>query len=195
MTAARRIVVPSDELGASPVVLEPPGPGDVDVITELCQDPAIQEWTTVPAPYERSHAVEFLDSVEQGWADGGTLTWAIREDGEIAGLIGLGLHPARSAEIGYWLAPAARGRGVMARAVSAVVAHAFDPDGLDLDRLSWQAFAGNLASRRVAERAGFAVEGLVRGHGLQRGVRRDAWIGTLLRAETAPGVEGSSLMA
>lgn len=179
--------------GLPEIVLERPSAADADVIADLCQDPAIQAWTTVPVPYTRTDALEFLATVERGAVDRSALTWAIRVNGALVGMIGLDMQPAGSAEIGYWLAPAARGRGVMARAVAAVVDHAFAPDGLALDRLLWQAFVGNWRSRTVAERAGFVIEGTVRGQGLQRGVRRDSWVGTLLRADWDTGRSGDPL--
>lgn len=187
MNAARRLVPPAWP-GRPDLVLEPPTPADAEAITEHCQDPEIQEWTTVPAPYSREDARAFLESVERDWADASNLTWALREDGRLIGMIGLGRREARSAEIGYWLAPAVRGRGLMGRAVNAVVDHAFDPDGLGLEHLFWQAFVGNQPSRRVAERAGFTIEGAIRGFGVQRGARRDAWVGTLLSTDPRPSV-------
>lgn len=66
---------------------------------------------------------------------------------------------------------------------------AFDPEGAGLARLFWQAYLGNWASRRVAWRLGFRVEGAVRGFALQRGVRRDAWVGTLLPGDPREPVE------
>ena len=97
----------------------------------------------------------------------------------------IGLHEitAGSAEIGYWVAPWARGRGVVARATGLVLDHAFAADGLALDRVFWLALVGNWPSRRVAWRAGFRVEGTVRGHALARGRRYDPWLGTLLRED------------
>lgn len=122
----------------------------------------------------------------------------MREDGALRGMVGLGVQEARSAELGYWLAPEARGRGLMHRAVRLVLDFAFDPDGLDLERVSWQAYVGNLASLAVAWRCGFRLEGQVRGHALQRGRRRDAWVGTLLRGDPRGPVSawpGSPLLA
>lgn len=165
------------------VHLDVPVPADIDRITECCQDTAVQEWTTVPTPYARADAESFVTGfVRTGWARGTDLTWAIRTEhgGRVDGMIGLAIQPVRSAEVGYWLAPSARGRGLMARALDLVVDHAFDPGGLALDRLTWIAYLGNWPSRRAAWRQGFRVEGTVRGHAVQRGARRDAWLGTLL---------------
>jgi RimJ/RimL family protein N-acetyltransferase len=183
---ASSVLVPAGALAgvrAPELVLEAPTERDADAISAACQDPQIQEWTTVPVPYERSDAEAFLGAVERGWADGAMLTWAIKDGDAIVGMIGLAREPVGSAEVGYWLVPAARGRGWMLAAVRAVVDHAFDRDGLGLERLSWQAYVGNWPSRRVAERAGFAIEGTIRAHGIQRGRRRDAWVGTLLRSD------------
>ncbi|MBB2922114.1 GNAT family N-acetyltransferase [Cellulomonas cellasea] len=177
------------ELTDDVVVLRAPEPADVDRITELCQDPDVQEWTVVPSPYTRADAAGFVDHVvDAGWASGAELTWAVRDaaTGRLDGMVGLSLAPGASAEIGYWLGPDARGRGVMTRAVRLVVDHALRPDGLGLDRLSWSAVVGNTASLRVAERAGFRVEGTVRGFVLQRGSRRDGWVGTLLAGDPRP---------
>ncbi|MFC8921677.1 GNAT family N-acetyltransferase [Cellulosimicrobium sp. NPDC057127] len=179
------------------VHLATPTLGDVDAITAACQDPDVAAWTVVPSPYTRDDAVGFVrDYVTPGWERGSVLTWAVRESagrsglpgpedaGPLLGMFGLGLDDApagqRSAEIGYWMTPAGRGRGLATAAGRLVVDAAFDPEVLGLARLSWEAYVGNWPSRRLAWRLGFRVEGTVRGHALQRGVRRDAWLATLL---------------
>lgn len=167
-------------------LLSPPTAGDVDAITEACQDPAIAEWVTVPSPYSRRDAEGFLAHVVQpGWESGSELTWAIRArggpDDRLLGMVGLHGMGDGSAELGYWGAPWARRGGAVQSAVRLVLDHAFAPDGLHLERVLWTAFVGNWPSRRVAWRAGFRVEGTVRLHGVQRGRRRDSWVGTVLR--------------
>lgn len=179
------------------VTLAPPTSGDVDDITLACQDPEVSAWVTVPRPYRRADAEGFLvHVVGPGWASGRELVWAIHDagaDGELPGrLLGMiGLHGVEdgSAELGYWVAPWARGRGVVGRAVGLVLDHAFAMPGLDLQRVSWHAYVGNWPSRRVAWRAGFRVEGTVRLEGVQRGVRRDTWVATLLRDDPRTPVE------
>lgn len=169
------------------VLLRPPDHADIDVITQACQDPEIGAWVSTPVPYEKRHAEWFIDAVVQpGWESGSELVWSIRDLGtdRLLGMIGLHGIATGSAEIGYWVAPSARGAGAISRAVALVVDHAFDPAGVNLDRLFWVAYVGNWPSRRVAWRAGFRVEGTVRGYAVQReGVRRDAWLGTLLRGD------------
>lgn len=179
------------ELSDGVVVLRAPDATDVDRITALCQDPDVQEWTVVPSPYTRQDATGFVEHVvDRGWATGADLTWGVRDAAtdRLDGMVGLATAPAGSAEIGYWLGAHARGRGTMSRAVRLVVDHALRPEGLGLDRISWSAVVGNTASLRVAERAGVRLEGTVRGLVLQRGRRRDGWIGTVLAGDPRPQV-------
>lgn len=168
------------------VLLEPPTEADVESITRACQDREIAQWVPVPQPYGEQDARSFVANVAgPGWESGAELTWGVREpDGTLLGMIGLHRIELRTAEIGFWLAPWARRRGVMSRAVALVLDAAFAPDGLDLARVTWRAVVGNWPSRRVAWRAGFRVEGTVRAELAHRdGVRRDAWVGTLLRGD------------
>jgi RimJ/RimL family protein N-acetyltransferase len=175
-------------LTGSRVVLSVPGAADIDRVTELCAEPAIARWTTVPSPYVRENAETFvLDIVPAAWTSGASRTWAIREseDGELIGMIGLDGIRDGEAEIGFWLAPEARGRGLMTAAVALAIDHAFapEPSGLGLDRLVWRAFVGNAASASVARRAGFRFEGTRRAGGVQRGVRLDDWQAALLPSD------------
>jgi RimJ/RimL family protein N-acetyltransferase len=83
------------------------------------------------------------------------------------------------------LAPWARRKGVMTRALRLVLAWGFGLPGIDV--VYWRAQVGNSASRRVAGRCGFRMEGTVRGLLEQRGERRDGWIGSLRRGEPLTG--------
>lgn len=169
-----------ETLSDGTVWLSAPTEQDVDVIARTCRHSSIGEWTTVPVPYERPDAVNFVAvAVPKGYAEGSP-TWALREsdDGEVIGMISLHSHRRDSgeSEVGFWLAPHARGRGLMTRAVNVVCNYAFSPHGMRLDRVDWRAFVGNRASASVVRRAGFHYEGLRRGGGVQRGHRRDEWI-------------------
>ena len=106
------------------------------------------------------------DCVWQG-ATGAKATWAIaaRETDALLGNIAvmdlLGPNPT-SGEIGYWLHPDARGRGVMTEATRLVVGHCLDAVGLDRRRLVLYAAAGNAASNAIAVAAGFSRYGTQR---------------------------------
>lgn len=165
--------------------LSAPTAADVDAITECCQDPAIAEWVTIPVPYVRDSAVTFIDEmVVPGWA-ARSPTWALRlrADGPVVGMIGLSERDESAAEIGFWLAPAQRSRGLMTQAVDLVCEFGFRADGLALERIAWRAFVGNYASAGVARRTGFHYEGLSRLGSIQRGRRRDHWLAARLRTD------------
>lgn len=164
------------------LVLTSPGPGDVDALYEACQDADIQRYTTVPSPYLREHAVAFIDTVAEQWGRGVALTWAIRRDERLIGTIGLyRLDGLGAAEIGYWVAPPARGEGVLREAAAAVIEWGFAADGLGLARIEWRAVVGNLASARAARALGFRYEGMLRA-ALRNGSgwRSDGWVAGLL---------------
>ncbi|GMA88458.1 hypothetical protein GCM10025868_37080 [Angustibacter aerolatus] len=165
---------------------------DVDASFLMCLDPEVQRWTTVPVPYRREDAEQFVHGrVREGWADGSDYTLVVdAEDDEgrrrFAGNLSLRPDGADGAEIGFALAPWARGRGVMSRAVRLALAWAFLPDangGLGLDVVRWSAHVGNWGSRRVAWACGFRVEGTLRGLNRQRGRSVDGWAASICRGE------------
>ena len=180
------------------LVLSVPTGDDLDRITEICQDADIQEWTFVPRNYQRSDAEFFVEQVvAKGWSEGRELTWAIREadagaSAHLVGMLGItlsGPENARTGEVGYWLAAAARGRGTMTRAVAALIDTAFDPSGpLGLSALRWRCEihetshgpVPNWASWKVAWSLGFQREGRVRRFLPHDGRLHDGWIATLL---------------
>lgn len=67
----------------------------------------------------------------------------------------------QSTEVGYWLAEDQTGQGIITRAVGALIRHAFETD--KLNRVLIRAAAENAASRAVAERLGFHLDGIIRG--------------------------------
>jgi RimJ/RimL family protein N-acetyltransferase len=75
------------------------------------------------------------------------------------------------AEIGYWLAPAARGRGAGRAAVAPLVDWAFA--ALELERIEITTTPENRAARALAESLGFTEEGIMRSRNHERGRRVD----------------------
>jgi len=103
----------------------------------------------------------FIGSARQKLAVGRGLTCGIWHRGRLVGVIELRLDPAhRAGEIGYWLGREARGQGSMTRATRALVDHGFGD--LGLHRIVLRAALGNRASRAIAERLGFTLEGTLR---------------------------------
>ncbi|EIC08948.1 GCN5-related N-acetyltransferase [Microbacterium laevaniformans OR221] len=167
-----------------------PTENDVDAIYAACQDELIQRFTTVPSPYERTHAEGFVAKVA-GWWDAGTeATWAVRHEGALAGMMGLHRLNQGSGELGYWMTPAVRGQGLVSEAARCVIDWGFSPDGLGLRRIEWRAVVDNPASHRVAQRLGFRYEGRVRAVLVNgAGVRADGLIaGLLAEDERTPQV-------
>jgi len=176
---------PNAELTTPRLLLRPIGPSDVQAVYTACQDSAIQRWTTVPSPYRLEHAEQFAcDYAPKAWAAGDAAVFAVtdRSTGELLASVGLHFDRGRDdgiAEIGYWTAAPARGRGITTEAVAAVCEWGFISCGVQ--RLEWYAEVGNAASRRVAEKAGFTIEGTLRSFLLRStGERVDGWVGSLL---------------
>jgi RimJ/RimL family protein N-acetyltransferase len=169
------------------LLLRAPGDSVIDAIAEACADPEIARFTTVPAPYTRADAEGFVrDHVPSVWLRGTGCVWAIRpadSPDSLFGMIGLEGVADGAAELGFWLAPGARGHRYLSEAVAAVLDFGFSADGLGLQRVQWQAHPGNVPSAAIARRAGFRYEGLRRLGGVQRGTRVDLWVAGLLATD------------
>ncbi|GAA0931148.1 GNAT family N-acetyltransferase [Streptomyces thermoalcalitolerans] len=165
------------------LLLRAPVPRDTDAVYAAAQDPEIQRWTMIPSPYLPEHARSFTEEVvPRGWADGSVFTFGLfLPRGELVGMLGITLRPPGGAEVGFWAAREHRGNGYVTEAVLAAARWAFTR--LAVDRLEWRAAVGNHASRAVAERAGFTLEGVLRSALELKGVRRDCWVGSLLPSD------------
>lgn len=167
------------------LVLRRPEEDDVEAIERACQDPEIPKWTTVPSPYTRKDAEDFVALVDRSWADKSETVWGIRREDVLVGMIGLHditSHPAGGdAELGFWVAEPARGKGYIVEAAEAVVEWGFAE--LGLARIRWQAVAGNVPSARAARALGFRYEGLQRQALTSPRGRDDGWLAGLLATD------------
>src|SRR4051794_6412706 len=181
------LLFPDPPLHDDELLLRPFSEGDVPAIAAICQDAEVQRWTSVPWPYGEQDAREFLARAEGGRLRGDELQQAIgdRGDGRLLGALGLEVSALDSiGAIGYYLAPDARGRGLATRALRLVAAWALHD--LGLQRVEVLAHPDNLASQAVALRAGFRREGLMRSYRVNKGVRDDLWMFSLLPGELEP---------
>jgi len=180
-TAAVSTPIEPTEITTGHLVLRPWRPADAHAVFAACQDPELQRWTRVPVPYRHEDAVHYVGQLSpQAWAAGTAAHFAVLDavTGDLQGSVSLMDLAEGGAEVGYWTAVEARGRGRTTEAVRAVCA--WGVGALGLQRITWLAHVGNTASRRVAEKAGFVVEGTLRQYLPHRGERRDAWVGGLL---------------
>ena len=125
----------------------------------------------------------FIANVTAQRDDGRGPTFGIRCDGALAGVVGF--LPVdrvnRIGEIGYWLAPAEQGRGVMTQCCHFVVRYGFLT--LDLNRIQIAAGTENHVSRAIPERLGFKFEGILRARENLSGTFIDHAMYSLLRSE------------
>lgn len=158
---------------------------DVPALQETADDPEMVRWTTVPVPSTRESAREFATGlIPEGWRSDREWAFAVEapdDEGRprFVGTVSLRNERERRAEIAYGSHPWARGRGYVLRALRLLVDWGFEHK--DLESLIWLAHKGNWASRKVAWRLGFSVDGTLRRWLPQRGELHDAWVGVLTR--------------
>ena len=138
------------------VRLRPLRSDDAQWIFRACQDPEIQRWTLVPRPYALDHARSFVET-----RAGELMAFAIEDEAqrESHGLISIhGIDPvSKIADIGYWVAPWSRGRGIGSLAVQSLIDIARNET--DAEFLSAKIASENLVSQSVVIRAGFTLSG------------------------------------
>ncbi|MFL5891896.1 MAG: GNAT family N-acetyltransferase [Solirubrobacterales bacterium] len=161
---------------------------DNPAIVEACRDPDIVRWTRVPDSYDEATAAEWADESRRQ-RDAGTglhLIVAGAASDELLGSIGVHVNQDEGrADVGYWLIPQARGRGIMTKAVRLFSRWIFD--NLPVERIEITIEPANTASRSVAEQAGYIFEGILRSHTVIKGTRRDMAMHSLLRDELHRG--------
>ncbi len=123
----------------------------------------LREWLTwVDGHKSAAVAREFIKQMRLQYRDETGLTFALRHEGALVGVLGFNSLNAqdRCGEIGYWLSGASNGRGLMTMACRALISHGFER--LGLHRVFLQIATENLPSRAVAERLGCRLEGVQR---------------------------------
>ena len=178
------------ELDVGALRLRPWREDDADVVLAVQQDAAIRLWAG--GVTSREEAVALLRRL---MGQEGRVSWAVTDavTGELLGSVSVhSIKPAQgNAQIGYWTVPAARGRAVAARAVDAACRWAFAT--VPLERVELCHAVENGASARVAEKAGFRLEGrLRRSYRYGDGVRHDELLWSRLADDPAPDLSSRS---
>ncbi len=153
------------------VTLRPWRPGDAAAVFAACQDPLIARFVPIPQPYTADDARRFVEIRRADWDADEERSFAIVDPAtdDLLGAIARHGPVGHRATFGYWLSPGARGRGVATRALRLVVDWTLATTRAV--RLDLWTDLENDASGRVAERAGFAREGIRRAWDLDRAGR------------------------
>lgn len=179
------LALPAPLLADESILLRSWRVSDVPAMLGMFADPWFQrvsDW----APHTSEEAHAYLAHSERDRRRGERLEQAIVPVDDPDALLGgaslndLNLRQGTAA-IGYWLAPAARGRGVASSAVRLLAGWALGD--LGLARLELTCAPDNEASQRVAQRCGFSREGVLRSHLPFKGGRRDSVLFSLLPGE------------
>jgi RimJ/RimL family protein N-acetyltransferase len=151
-------------------------------------DPDTALWNPI-ATADRAAATQWLEARVNGWDNNTVASFAALEpDGTLLGNVTLRWidRPDGLAMIGYWLLPAARGRGLATSATIAVTEWAFRTAGAR--RIELAHAVENTASCRVAHRCGYLPEGTLRAsHCFGDGRHHDEHLHARLATDPAPG--------
>ena len=175
-----KLAVPDPPLSDGEVALRPFESKDSGWVAAACQDEELHRWLPLPRPYGERDARAYIRRNQREWGEGTRATFAVVESttGEGLGAIALTIHRPGLAEVGYWVSAERRRAGVATRAVRLLAGWAFHE--LHVDRLQLTTHPDNTASQRVAERAGFEREGILRAYHATPQGPRDAVMFSLL---------------
>jgi RimJ/RimL family protein N-acetyltransferase len=179
------VTPPDPHLADGSIRLEPLTERDVADALAMCADDDTKRFTYLPSDADEAWVAGWLRSYEEGWAAGDRAGFSIRdaETGAFLGfaaIVRLDLQNAQG-EIGYVVSPAARGRGAAVAAVGLLTRWGFDE--LALERLELRIDTANEPSQRVAKRAGYRLEGVLRSLAFKEGRRVDTAVWSRLRTD------------
>jgi RimJ/RimL family protein N-acetyltransferase len=178
-----RLSFPEEGLQLGEFVLRYPRADDLHGIAAAFADDELREAGNLPR-VSAEEMVQRLPDLPAMVASGRLLPLLMAEAGSGEILGGASLHHLDSErgiiEIGYWVYPAARGRGIATTVARALAEHAFT---LGLQRVAAYVNVGNAGSERVLERAGFTREGVIRSLPKPDGRRVDKTLFSLLPGE------------
>jgi RimJ/RimL family protein N-acetyltransferase len=159
---------PTEPLSDGNVVVRLPHDRDIEALVRYGDDPDVAEtiWVPIPTPCPRDVAARRLAEFRNGWEQekrfGPALIIAAADTDEMIGVIFLRVREHESVELTYGVAPGFRNRGIATAA--AVLVSGWCLEELAASRVELRISQSNLASQRVAAKAGFSREGIVRGH-------------------------------
>ena len=170
------------ELTDDVIRLRPLELSDAPAVAAACADPEIARFIPgIPVPYGLEHAGAYLHEAESAWEAGTRYAFAVVEVGgaELRGTIDV--SPTEIGSIGYWIVREGRGQGLATRALVLLSRWAVTSGGVQ--RLELTTLLENVPSQRVAEKAGFVREAVLRSHIRFREGRRDSVLFSLLPSD------------
>ena len=153
--------------------MRPWSEADAEALHTACQDLEIARWVSIPQPFTLAHAEAQIAEWRAMWEDGSGAPLAIVDassDRLMGAIVRFG-PDGHQATLGCWIAPEARGRGIGTRVLRHVADWTFETT--DVVRIDAFIMVGNEASERMARRAGFQREGVLRAWDLLRGTPVD----------------------
>ncbi|WP_421935870.1 GNAT family N-acetyltransferase [Phenylobacterium sp.] len=161
--------------------LEPLRIGDAEHLFPIMGDPEVMAYWDLPEVDDPDLVATIVQSQVDAMAAGEALYWAIRtlEGGAFLGSCDLSEIDRwhRRAEVGFMLGREAWGQGYALEAMTTVVAFAATGG---VRKLTARTHLGNRRSEALLQKLGFVEEGLLRGHILRAGERRDCHVFGLL---------------
>jgi RimJ/RimL family protein N-acetyltransferase len=157
---------------------------DVAGFRAACADDAIPRWTGFPYEMTEEEASRLVRDRIRATDEGTSISFAVVDRAEtVLGSVSLLWldWPNAVGWVAYWLRPESRGAGIGTRAVVMLCEWAFE--SLGLARLQLTVDVRNDASRRLAERAGFRLEGTLRSSRSIHGERIDEYLYSLLPSD------------
>ncbi|MFY1676120.1 MULTISPECIES: GNAT family N-acetyltransferase [unclassified Streptomyces] len=157
--------LPDISISTERLVLRPLDEDDVPALTAMMNDEQVTTWTDVPRPFTERNARTWIgDDAPALRASGRGLDLGVAEflTQRLVGIVRLGHVDwrTRSTELGYIVAPWARGEGYAAEAALATARWLFQ--GQRFERVELRTAAGNTASQQVAQKIGCVSEGVLR---------------------------------
>jgi RimJ/RimL family protein N-acetyltransferase len=174
---------PDPPLTDGVVVLRRWTEGDLGCVEEATRDPSIPKGTTVPAVFTPTEGMAWIERQWSRHDEGTGLSQAIADaaSNEALGAAVLMARKPGTVEIGYWLIPRVRARGLGSRAIGLLARWAVTD--ASLARVEALVVPDNVASQRVLEKAGFRREGHLRSYLVFERERADALVYSLLPSD------------
>ena len=176
------------ELTDGNIIVRPYRPDDIPALFEAARSsiPELSVWMPWCHPdYSIEETKSFILSRPEQWAKDAEYGFGVfsREDGRFLGGVGVNFinRVHHMANLGYWVRSSETGRGVAARASRLVAQFGFEQ--LALQRIEILAATGNMASQRVAEKAGAIKEGVLRNRLRLHGQPVDAVLYSLIAGD------------